>query len=146
MSLPKIVYNPGGGDVTLQFLRGPQDFKCFYRSRVHDNLATGGLRERVVEANDMLITFGMGAMRITDDLDDWAAFMAWALAGGQFSFWPDAALATDYYHCVSDDEGFEYSRNAPGQYGAAFRWRIVPDSQAPANPGVVMKRFYGIAA
>lgn len=144
MSLPKVIYDPGSGNVTLLFLRGPRQFACFYSARVHDNLATGGLRERVVEAKDILITFEMPAIRVTDDYDDWATFMDWALAGGQFSFYPDASLTSDYYHCVSDDTGFEYARNAPGQYAAAFRWRIVPDSQAPDDPGEVMKRFYGI--
>ena len=143
MSLPKVIYNPGSGDVTLTFVRGPRQFACYYSSRVHDNLATGGLRERVVEAKDILIRFEMPALRLTGDFGDWAQFEDWALAGGQFSFYPDASLA-DYYHCVSDDTGFEYARNAPGQYAAAFHWRIVPDSQAPANPGEVMKRFYGI--
>lgn len=134
MSLPKVVYNPGSGNVTLTFVRGPRQFTCYYSARVHDNLATGGLRERVVEAKDILIEFEMPALRLTDDFDDWASFMDHALAGNQFTFYPDASLAT-YYHCVSDDTEFKYSRVAPGQYAAEFQWRVVPDADAPDDPG-----------
>jgi hypothetical protein len=145
MSLPKIIYTPVSTPITLQFVRGPQQFGCYYSLRAHDNLSTGGLRERVVEASDMLIAFSMLALRMGDDMDDWASFMAHALAGGQFDFYPNAALASSYCHCVSDDTEFQPARNAPGQYAASFKWRIVPDSQAPANPGVVMGWFYGIS-
>jgi len=145
VSLAKIVYNAGAGAVTLQCARGPRNFRCWYKSRVHDNLATSGIRERVVEAHDILIAFEMPALRVGDDLDDWAVFMKWALGGGAFEFYPDAALATKY-NCVSDDEGFEPVWTAPGQYAAAFKLRIVPDSLFPADPSVVMLRFYGVAA
>jgi hypothetical protein len=145
MGLPKVIYDAGVGAVTLQLVRGPQNFRCYYKSRLHDNLATSGIRERVVEAHDILIAYEMQALRVTDDLDDWTAFMVFALGGGQCEFYPDAALP-DYYHLVSDDEGFEPARTGPGQYAAAFRWRIVPDALAPADVSVVMKRFYGIGA
>lgn len=146
MSLPKIIYNAGAGNVTLQCVRGPRDFRCGYKTRAHDNLATSGLRERVFEANDILISFVMEQMAVTSDLPSWTAFAQWALSGGAFKFYPDAALS-DYYNCVSDDDGFEPARTGPGRYSAAFHFRIVPDGQAPdGGPGEVLERFYGIAA
>ena len=145
MALPKIVYDAGAGNVTLQFVRGPQRFQCGYQTRAHDNLATSGIRERVLEGNDILIAFGMVHMRVEGDLPEWSAFMKWALGGGQFDFYPDADLP-DYYHCVSDDEGFAPQWTAPGQYGAEFRLRVVPDGQAPADPSEVIQRFYGVGA
>lgn len=145
MGLPKIVYDPGTGAVELEFLRGPQRFQCGYSTRAHDNLATSGIRERVLEGNDILISFNMPHLGIGDDLPEWAAFMKWALGGGQFDFYPDADLP-DYYHLISDDDGFAPMRTAPGRYGAGFRFRVVPDEQAPADPSVVMERFYGVAA
>jgi hypothetical protein len=144
MALPKVVYDAGAGPVTLQFARGPQNFKPYFASVIHDNEATSGARERVTERNDLLLSFSMGYMRVDDDLAGWSAFMAWALGGGQFSFYPNAALA-DYYTCVSEDEGFEPALVAPGIYGAAFVWRVWPDARMPAGPGVVLARFYGIA-
>ena len=145
MALPKIVYDAGSGPVTLAFLRGPRDFQCIFDARAHDNLATSGIRERVVEANDILIGFTMGHMRVEEDLPEWVAFMSYALYGGQFEFHPDADLP-DYYHCVSDDAGFAPARTGPERYAAGFQFRIVPDGQAPADPSEVMKRFYGVAA
>jgi hypothetical protein len=145
MSLPKIVYHPLTVDVTLQCSKGPVGFACHYKSRVHDNVATSGLRERVFEGNDMLISFNMPFLSVTDDLPGWMSFAQWALAGGSFKFYPDAALS-DYYNCVSDDEGLPLTYVAPGRYSTGFNFRIVPDSQAPADPGVVMKRFYGVTS
>jgi hypothetical protein len=146
MGLPKVVYNAGSGNVVLQFVRGPQDFLCYLKARVHDNVATSGIKERVVEAQDSMIKFGMGCIRVSDDLVAWSAFMAYALMGGTFDFYPNSAI-NEHYHCVSDDEEFAIARTAPGQYSATLQWRIVPDTQAPAGgPAQVMKRFYGISS
>lgn len=130
--------------MTLNFERGPQGFTCSFQTRKNDNLATSGIRERVLEGNDILIGFTMGHLLVLEDLDEWAAFQKFALEGGQFEFHPNADLA-DFYHCVSEDEGFEFEKVGPGRYAAAFHFRVVPDAQAPADPSVVMKRFYGIA-
>jgi hypothetical protein len=143
MALPKIIYDAGSGPTTLQCVRGPQGFVCRVESRKHDNLAASGIRERVVESNDLIIQFTMPSVAIDGDWPAWCLFGTWALYGAQFDFYPDADLA-DYYHCVSDDEGFEPSRTSPGRYALSFRFRIVPDGQAPVGPGEVLERFYGI--
>jgi hypothetical protein len=144
MALPKIVYHPLTVDVTVTCVRGPQNFSCGYKTRAWDNVASSGLRERVFEGNDMLISFGMGHLIADDDLDDWTAFMKWALQGGTFKFYPAAAL-TDYYNCVSDDTDFSVTAVAPKRYAATFRFRIVPDSQAPADPSAVVKKYLGVS-
>ncbi len=144
MGLPRVTYDAGAGQVVVQCVRGPQSFMCKWETRAHDNLATSGVRERVVEAHDLLITFEMRHMKVAEDLPEWVAFMKFALGGGQFLFSPNSDLA-DFYNCVSEDEGFEVTRTGPGMYGAGFKFRIVPDAQAPGDPGVVMKRYYGIA-
>lgn len=143
-----MVYNPGSGNVTLQFVRGPQGFRCDAVAVVHDNEATGGLRERVEERVDLILAFRMDALRVDgtgDSLPAWSTFMAWALAGGEFTFYPNASLS-DAYTCVSEDEGFAPEVKGPGVYGAAFSWRILPGVTTPAGPGVVYQRFYGIAS
>jgi len=142
MGLPKVSYDAGAGNVTLQFVRGPQGFKCQAKAIAHDNEATSGIRERVVERTELLLTFSMLALRVDGDLPAWATFMTWALQGGTFAFSPDSDL-TDYYNCVSEDEEFSPELRGPGVYSAAFVWRIVPDALAPAGPGVVLRRFYG---
>jgi len=143
MSLPKVVYNPGSGDVTLQFVRGPQGFHCDSKAIVHDNTATSGIRERVHERTELVLSFGMGHLKINDDLASWSTFMVWALAGGAFKFYPDASQSA-YYNCVSQDEEFAPARVGPGVYSATFTWQIVPDTQsASATTGLIMRQFYG---
>ena len=147
IGLPQITYTPVSTLLTLSFQRGPQDFRCLYSGRVHDNLSTAGYRERVVEALDVLITFSMGNMSEWDqtDLSAWYTFMDYALGGGQFNFYPNIVIATEYYHCVADNTDFEPVRKGPGFYSTKFNFRIVPDTQAPAGgPGQVMRRFYGV--
>jgi hypothetical protein len=98
----------------------------------------------VCEAADIVISFTMPGIRVDEDLDDWAAFALFALGGGQFSFYPHSDGA-DYYHCVADDEAMEPVRVGVGVYAVTFKWRIVPDGQAPAGPDVVLKKFYGVS-
>lgn len=144
MALPKVIYNTGaGGDVTLQFAGGPQDFTPRWAWRGARNVATSGLVESVEQGRDILIGFAMPAMTLTE-VASWAALMGWMLGGGQADLYPDASLS-EHYHVVSEDQGFEPKRVGPGRYAASFAWRIVPDDHAPAGPDVVLKRFYGIA-
>ena len=143
---PQIVYNPGSGNVTLAFVRGPVNFKAYWQGRVHDNLATSGIaRERVVENLDILMSMQMPNMLLTSDLTQWAAFEAFALAGGTFQFYPCSTLG-DNYNCVAEDEKWEPARNAPAKYGATVVFRILQDSQCPTGPDIVLRRFYGVTS
>jgi hypothetical protein len=146
MSYPQIVYNPGSGNVTLAFTRGPLDFTCEWAGRVHDNLSTSGLvRERVVENLDILISFQMPHMIADQDMPGWASFLAFALAGGEFQFYPSSTLA-DNYNCVLEDAGWKPKWNAIKKYGSTITLRVLQDSSAPSDPGVVLRRFYGITS
>jgi len=142
--LPKLVYNPGSGSVTLAFVNGPQAFAPYFNGRVHDNLSTSGkVRERVVENLDILIAFDMGHVVADVDMPGWAAFLAFALAGGEFQFYPNAALA-DNYNCVLEDTGWNPKINAPKKYAQSIVFRVLQDSSAPSDPGVILRRFYGV--
>ncbi len=146
MSAPKIVYNTGvGGDVTLTFTRGPQDFLPEWAPLIHDNVASSGAaRERVVENRAICIGFTMpGLTTAGGDLAAWMTFMAWAIGGGTFQFYPNAAL-TDYYNCVEEAAVWQPTWVAPGVYSAPFRFRVLMDSQAPADPGTILRRFMGV--
>ena len=143
---PQIVYHSATVDVTLAFVRGPLNFCCYWEGRVHDNLSTSGAaRERVVENLDLMIEFDMPHMLLMTDLVSWESFMAWALAGGGFKFYPCSTL-TDYYNCVLEDPGFKPGWNAPQKYGAKVKIRILVDGQTPVGPDIVLRRFYGRAA
>lgn len=141
----KIVYHPAAVDVTLTFKRGPVDFRPYWAARVNDNLSTSGaVRERVTANKDILISWQMPHLVVNDDIEQWAAFEGFGLDGGVFKLYPDDGME-DYYNCVLEDQGFEPARNAPRKYGAAVKVRILNDSQAPADPSVVLRRFYGLA-
>jgi len=144
----QIVYNPGGGNVTLTFQRGPQNFRCLYDGRVHDNLSTGGIRERIVEFLDILIAFEMQNHLISDATDyaAWGGFMTFALGGGQFTFCVNTTIGSAAtYDCVSDDTKWQPVRNGPGKYAASYQFRMVPDTTFPSGgPEQVMQQFYGL--
>ena len=146
MSAPKVVYNTGvGGDVTLAFVSGPVDFLPEWAPVVHDNLASSGVaRERVVENRGMLLPFAMPALRVSDGtLAGWMTFLGWAIGGGVFKFWPNAALG-DWYNCVEETGAWQPKRVAPGVYTAAFCFRVLMDAQAPPDPGTILRRFMGV--
>ena len=137
----KITYN----SVTLTISRGPINFTPYWSARVHDNLSTSGaVRERVVEHLDILIEMDLPHMIIADDIEAWALFEAWALAGNPFCFFPCTSLS-DYYNCVLEDITWKAVRNAPRKYGLKIVVRILNDGQAPASPVIVLRRFHGIA-
>jgi hypothetical protein len=140
----KVVY--GSGPTTLTFKRGPVNFRPYFDGRVHDNLSTSGAaRERVVEHLDLLISFDTPHLVIDDDMAAWGTFMVFALAGGGFKFYPSDGLG-DYYNCVLEDPKWEPERNAPKKYGATVTVRVLQDSQAPASPDVILRRFYGLTS
>lgn len=144
IGLPQVTYNPGSGLVTLAFVRGPQGFHPNWKPRLHDNLSTSGAaRERVVENLDILISFGMGHVIVDQDMPAWDLFLAFILAGGQFNFFPNSNLP-DYYHCVEEAGLSEMKYTAPKKYAMSLVFRIINDSQAPANPGTVLRRLYGV--
>jgi hypothetical protein len=145
MPFPEITYPSGGGTLALTFTRGPQNFLPQWAPRVHDNLSTSGAaRERVVENLDILISFEMQHHIIDDDMPNWQAFIAFALAGGEFKFYPCSSLG-DYYNCVEESAKCEMKYTAPKKYSSSYVFRIINDSQAPSDPGKVLRRFYGIA-
>lgn len=142
------MYTPAGGSTTwLTFNYPPVDFTPYFDARVHDNLSTdGSVRERVTEnaLGDILISFQTPNLILTVDLQAWAQFMAFALAGGQFTFSPNMNLA-DSYNCVLEDKGWKPKRNAPAKYAATVTIRILQDADAPSDVSQVLRRFYGIA-
>jgi hypothetical protein len=82
-------------------------------------------------------------MVIDDDMPAWMTFMAFALAGASFKFFPNSAM-TDFYNCVEDLGEWVPKYTAPKKYASSFRFRVLVDSQTPSDPGVILKRFYGI--
>jgi hypothetical protein len=80
-----------------------------------------------------------------DDMPGWGTFLAWALLGGSFKFYPNQGLS-DYYNCVMEDDGWNLQRNAPKKYSSKFVFRVLQDSQCPASPDVILRRLYGVTS
>jgi len=125
MANPQIIYNPGTGPVTLTILR-PMRFQCAYdyEAKRHDNIASSGVREAILERIDTFFNFTMEWVGIGADVDAWNDFMLYALQGGQFQYYPDSASA-DYSNYWLEDTNWNAAYKAPGQYTFKMRWRQV---------------------
>jgi len=92
MANPKIVYDPGTGPVTLNFQYPPRHVPAYHYEAVrHDNLSSAGLRESIVERIDQFLDLEMEWVLSGTDVQCWAAFVQFALNGGQFSFYTDSS-------------------------------------------------------
>lgn len=125
MAYPKITYNPGRGPVTLPFQRPARKVPAYsYTSARHDNIASSGVRESVLERIDSFLTFEMEWVGIGPDVADWNAFMLFALTGGQFSYYPDASQSTFTNYWLEDTD-WTADYKAAGQYTFKLKFRQV---------------------
>ncbi len=125
MAYPKIVYDPGTGPATLSFLRPPRRVAAYDSAATrHDNVATSGVRESITERTDQFLEFEMEYVAAGSDVSAWAAFMAYALKGGPFSYYPDSSLSafTNYW---LEDSNWRPEYQAAGQYTFKVKFRQV---------------------
>ncbi len=123
MANPKIVYDPGTGPTTLNFVYPPRRVPgCVYKAVRHDNLATSGVRESVVERIDQFLELEMEWVLSGPDLSAWASFMIFALGGGQFSFYPDSSQPS-FLNCWLEETDFNAQYKAPGKYTFKMTFR-----------------------
>lgn len=127
MSYPKITYTPpaGGTTQTLMFQRPPRFVAAFNRVATrHDNLSTAGVKEVVVERVDDFLELTMEYVSLGSSVAAWAAFMAEALQGAQFNYFPDAALG-DVTSYTLEDTDFVAEYKAVGEYTFKVKFRKV---------------------
>ena len=67
----------------------------------HDSITTSGLRQSVLERIDRVLTLEFKTIP-DSDLSNWDAFIGWALAGGQFDYYPDSTLSSHNTYQVTD--------------------------------------------
>lgn len=123
MSFPKIIY--GSPSSALTFQRPPRKVPAYWMEATrHDNIASSGVREAVFERIDYFLDLEMEWVAIGSDVASWQAFMAWALAGNPFSYYPDASQSsfTNYW---LEDTNWNAAYKAPGQYTFELRFRQV---------------------
>lgn len=67
----------------------------------NDSISLSGLKQSVSWRTDVFHNLQMEAVPIAD-LPAWRDFMTYALAGGEFSYYPDAALAGFTVYTLED--------------------------------------------
>ncbi len=144
MGLPAFSYVTGGTTVNVNIKGGLANFCCEPVATVNDNLATGGVRERVTQRVDLLITFSTVVSVQGGDFAVWMDFQQWALCGKAFPFQPNLANSA-YFWCISDDVKITPKRKAIGAYEVSVAWRVRQnDPQSPKMAGAVMRMFCAI--
>ncbi len=125
MSNPQIIYDPGTGPVTLAFTYPPRNVAAYNSVATrHDNVASSGVRESVLERIDNFVEFDMQFVLLGADVTAWNGFMRYALTGGQFAYYPDSSQAafTNYWLEVTT---WNAAYKAPGLYSFKLKFRQV---------------------
>ncbi len=125
MANPQIIYDPGTGPTVLAFARPPRKVPAYEYSAVrHDNISSAGVREVVLERMEIFLTLEMEWVGIGADVQAWNQFMEFALAGGQFGYYPDASQPgfTNYW---LEDTDWTAAYKAPGQFTFRLKFRQV---------------------
>jgi hypothetical protein len=74
------------------------------RAERHDSLTSSGLRQSVTERIDRVLTLNFPNIP-ESDLSSWDTFLSWALAAGQFQYYPDSTQMSFYTYQLEDTEG-----------------------------------------
>ena len=125
MAYPQIVYDAGSGPVTLQFQRPPRNVPAYeYKATRHDNVASSGARESLLERIDTFLSLEMEWVAIGSDVQQWSNFMLYSLTGGQFAYYPDSSQScfTNYW---LEDTNWTADWKAAGQYTFKLKFRQV---------------------
>lgn len=98
---PKFVYN-GNTFIPTYPAKGkvPVDGQ---RAERTDSTTTSGLRQSVTERIDRIVTLEFPSIP-ESDLTSWDAFIGWALAAGQFQYYPDHTLSSNNTYQLEDTE------------------------------------------
>jgi len=125
MANPAIVYPYGSGSATLQFQRPPVKVPaCSAVAVRHDNVASSGVRESVLERIDNYLDLELGWVGVGSDVQAWAQFMNYALQGGLFAYYPDSSQSS-FMNYWLEDTNWTAAYKAPGQYSFRLRFRQV---------------------
>jgi hypothetical protein len=106
--IPAIIYDPGTGNVTLNFTHPPigkpgvMDRSTSATSiggsgtqngTRFDSITLSGKVQTVWYRTDKFLTLTMDYVPIASDIAKWATFIDFAMTGGQFHYHPDQTLA-----------------------------------------------------
>jgi hypothetical protein len=124
MAYPKIVW-PVGGSNTLQFRYPPRSVPAYFSVATrHDNVASSGVRESILERVDNFLELDMQFVLSGADIQAWNSFMQYALTGSSFSYYPDSSQSafTNYW---LEDTSWNAAYKAAGIYTFKLKFRQV---------------------
>jgi len=124
MAFPKIVY--GSGPSTLQFMRPARKVPYAWQtSQRTDTISTAGVKQSILKRIDNFIEFEMEWIgNNAAEAAAWATFMAYALTGQAFYFYPDASQGANTQYTLEETD-FNLAWKAPGQYSYKMKFRQV---------------------
>jgi hypothetical protein len=95
MILPKFVFGASSFIPTYPPTQKPLASEL--EATRHDSLTTSGIKQSISERVDSFLTLKFTSVPAAD-ITAWSSFMAWALAGNTFTYFPDSTLgaSTDY--------------------------------------------------
>jgi hypothetical protein len=103
--VPKIIYDPGVGDVTLNFTYPPvqKPGTDDEEATRHDSITCSGLKQSVWERTDEFKILQMDYVPMAD-LPDWKDFIKYALTGGEFKYFVDSTEPDWVMYTLEDTE------------------------------------------
>ncbi|MGH9342870.1 MAG: hypothetical protein ACRD19_03800 [Terriglobia bacterium] len=123
MANPQIIYDPGTGPVALAFTYPPRNVAAYnFVATRHDNVASSGVRESILERIDNFLEIQMQAVLSGVDVAAWNSFMQFALTGGQFAYYPDSSQGafTNYW---LEQTTWNAAYKAAGMYSFKLKFR-----------------------
>ncbi len=124
--IPQIVYDAGSGMVTLNFtypdIQKPMTDPL--EAVRHDSITSSGLRQTMLERVDAVKNLQLENIPWAD-LPALAAFMSYAIQGGSFLYYPDAA-GSAYQTWELVDDKFDPKFNTRGLSKCTLKLRKVP--------------------
>lgn len=125
MANPQITYYSGSSLMALYFSYPPRNVAAYHSAAVrHDNVASSGVRESILERIDNFLEIEMQTVLIGADVAAWNSFMQYALEGGQFDYYPDSSQSVSTAYWL-EDTTWRADYKAPGLYSFKLRFRQV---------------------
>jgi hypothetical protein len=124
--IPKVVYDPGSGPVTLNFTYPDtqKPMTDLLEAVRHDSFSSSGVRQSMLERVDVVKTFQLESIPWAD-VPALATFVNFAIQGGNFKFFPDATLSAFQTWELVDDK-FTPQFNFFGISKCTLKLRKVP--------------------
>jgi hypothetical protein len=118
---------PTSWGTSFTFVYPPRNLPAFDRQGiVEESLSTGGVRQIVWLRTDSFQDIDMPFIVKGADADAWTLFLAYAVRGTPFDYYPDASQsAHDSYALVGDMDTVRLEYRSPGLYQLKLRARKI---------------------